>query len=179
MTSKIDIGIRHILPVLPLLFIFISRLAETTNFFLKPVVAGLVILHVAFGALAFPHFIAYFNQIAGGPKGGINHLIDSNLDWNQNMKRFGHWAEAQGINHVYTYCWNLDAFKYYGVQAEFLPASSSQGGPTTPVNDVVVICAHQLKIKYDYDFSWVEKYAPDEIVSQTMYIWRFDQHPVQ
>lgn len=170
-TSHIDIGIRHILPVLPFLFLFASRLGETTNFILKPIVAGLVILHVAFGILAYPNFIAYFNQIAGGPKGGINHLIDSNLDWNQNMKRFAAYAKDKNIKEVYTYCWDLESFEYYGIKANFLP--------TTPVNGVVVVCAHQLKIKYDYDFSWVTKYPFDDVVAQGMYIWRFDQKPVQ
>ncbi len=171
MTSHIDIGIRHVLPVLPFLFIFASRLAETSNLILKPVVAGIVILHVAFGVLAYPNFIAYFNQIAGGSGGGINHLIDSNLDWNQNMKRFAVFAKENNIKEVYTYCWDLQAFQYYGVKANFLP--------TTPVNGVVVICAHQLKIRYDYDFSWVEKYPPNDVVASGMYIWRFDQNPVQ
>jgi hypothetical protein len=171
MTSRIDIGIRHILPVLPLLFIFISRLANASNFILKPVVMGLIILHLAAGILAYPFFISYFNQLAGGPKGGINHLIDSNLDWNQNMKRFGKWAAENKITKVSTYCWDLEAFQYYGVQAEFLP--------TTPVDEVVVICAHQLKIKYDYDFNWVLKYPYDTIVDDTMYVWRFDKKPVQ
>jgi len=171
LTSRIDIGIRHILPVLPFVFIFISGLVETKNLFLKPIVTGLVILHVAFGILAYPNFISYFNQIAGGPSGGINHLIDSNLDWNQNMKRFAAYAKDNNIDKVYTYCWDTEAFRYYGVEAEFLP--------TTPVNGVVVICAHQLKIKYGYDFSWVEKYPVDEIVAQTMYVWRFDKNNIQ
>lgn len=170
LTSHIDIGIRHILPVLPFLFLFASRLGETTNLILKPIVAGLVILHVAFGVLAFPNYIAYFNQIAGGPNGGINHLIDSNLDWNQNMKRFASYAKAKNIKEVYTYCWDLESFQYYGVKTQFLP--------TKPVNGIVVICAHQLKIKYDYDFSWVTKYPFDDVVADGMYVWRFDQHPI-
>jgi len=171
MTSHIDIGIRHILPVLPFLYIFISRLANLKDIFLRPIVAGLLILHVAAGILAYPNYIAYFNQIAGGPNGGINHLIDSNLDWNQNMKRFAAYAKAQNIKEVYTYCWDLESFQYYGVKAQFLP--------TKPVKGVVVICAHQLKIKYDYDFSWVEKYPFDDVIAQGLYIWRFDQKPVQ
>lgn len=171
MTSRIDIGIRHILPALPFFFIFASRLAETTHLALKPMVTGLVILHVVFGILAYPNYIAYFNQIAGGPLGGINHLIDSNLDWNQNMKRFATYAKEENITEVYTYCWDLQAFNYYaGVNAKFLP--------TTPVNGVVVICAHQLKIKYNYDFSWVEKYPYDDVIGG-MYVWRFDKKPVQ
>jgi len=188
-TSQIDIGIRHILPVLPFLFIFISRLATAGNFILRPLILGLVILHIAAGILAYPNYIAYFNQIAGGPKEGINHLVDSNLDWNQNMKRFAEYARENNISKVYEYCWDSGAFTYYGVENEFLPASppaspnrgESQGGPQTPVKGVVVVCAHQLKLfqAYDYDISWVTKYPPDDIVANGMYVWRFDQKNVQ
>ena len=168
MTSKIDIGIRHILPVLPFLFIYISRIANIRYFILKPIVAGLVILHVGVGILAYPNYIAYFNQIAGGSKNGINHLVDSNLDWNQNMKRLAKYYREQNFDKVYEYCWDGNAFGYYGMKAEFLP--------TTPVKGVVVVCAHQLKLyqAYGYDIGWVEKYPPDDIIGDGIYVWRFD-----
>lgn len=174
-TSKIDIGIRHILPVLPFLFIYISRLADLKililhRLALKPIVAGLVILHLVFGILAYPNYIAYFNQIAGGASGGINHLVDSNLDWNQNMKRFAQYAKENNINKVYEYCWDSGAFSYYGIENEFLP--------TTPINEgVAVVCAHQLKFfeSYNYDISWITKYSPTDIVSGGMYVWKFDK----
>lgn len=172
LTSRIDIGIRHILPVVVLLFILVSYLAETKIFILKPIVLGLVILHILAGFLAYPNFISYFNQIAGGESGGINHLDDSNLDWNQNIKRFAKYAKVQNLGKVYEYCWNQNAFSYYGVETEFLP--------TAPVNGVVVVCAHQLKLykDYGYDISWVLNPPtggpPDDIIAQTIYIWRFD-----
>ena len=179
MTSKIDIGIRHILPLLPFLFIFISRLAMRENLILKPVVTGLVILHVVFGILAYPNYIAYFNQIAGGEKGGINHLVDSNLDWNQNMKRFAKYAQENNLGKVYEYCWDSSAFSYYGIQNEFLPASPA-GGPTTPIQEgTAIVCAHQLKLyqAYGYDISWITNPPtggpPTDIVGATMYVWRF------
>lgn len=172
MTSKIDIGIRHILPILPFLYIFISRLMMSRNLFLKSVVAALVIGQIIIGVLSFPNYLAYFNQIAGGSKSGISHLTDSNLDWNQNMKRFGVYAKEKNIKKVYSLCWDQDSFRYYGVGNEILPNS--------PVSGVVVICAQQLMVPPDgFEFEWVTKFPPDDNVANGIYVWRFDTKPVE
>ena len=46
-----------------------------------------------------PHHLAYFNEIAGGPANGYRHLVDSNLDWGQDLKRLAAWARASGKCH--------------------------------------------------------------------------------
>lgn len=170
--SGIQIGIRHVLPVLPFLYIYIAGLWEVKFIYLKPIISILLAANILISFLAFPNYLAYFNQIAGGAKNGYKHLIDSNLDWNQNIKRFAKYAKENNIKYIYQYCWDGSSFAYYGVQNEFLP--------TTPVNGVMVICAHQYWIKYDYDFSWVEEHwPPDEVIANGIYVWRFDQKPLQ
>jgi 4-amino-4-deoxy-L-arabinose transferase-like glycosyltransferase len=45
---------------------------------------GLLLVWLAgSSALAHPHYIPYFNELAGGPENGWRWLIDSNLDWGQ------------------------------------------------------------------------------------------------
>lgn len=167
MIGRIDIGIRHILLILPFIFIFSSSLILAKNSIFKKVILGLVLVEVAIGIWAFPNYIAYFNQIAGGAKGGANHLADSNLDWNQNMKRFGEYAKKNNITKVYALCWDSYSMDYYGVKNEILPSE--------PVNGVVVICAQQMKVPPDgFEFDWV-KGPPDDIVANGIYVWRFDR----
>lgn len=169
MVGKIDIGLRHILPILPFFYIFISRLILSPNLFLKKIVIILTIVQVGIGILAFPNYLAYFNQIAGGAKGGIKHLADSNIDWNQNMKRFGEYAKKHNIKKVYELCGNGYPFNYYGIENDILPKK--------PVKGVVVICAHYLVLPLEeYDIDWVIKSPPDDIVSNGVYVWRFDEH---
>ena len=170
--SHIQIGIRHVLPVLPFLYIYIAGLWEVKFIYLKPIISFLLAANILIGFLAFPNYLAYFNQIAGGAKGGYRHLIDSNLDWNQNIKRFAKYAKENNIKYIYQYCWDGGSFAYYGVENEFLP--------TTPVNGVVVICAHQYWIQYGYDFSWVQNHwPPDDVIANGIYVWRFDKKNVQ
>lgn len=172
MISKIDIGIRHILPILPFLYIWLSRVIVAPISFLKAIVVILLFSHVVIGMVSYPNYLAYFNQIAGGQKNGIKHLDDSNLDWNQNIKRFGQYAKKNDIKKVYALCWDQDSFRYYGVENETLP--------NEPIKSVVAICAQQLMVPPDgFKFDWVTKFPPDDVVGNGIYIWRFDRKPVE
>jgi 4-amino-4-deoxy-L-arabinose transferase-like glycosyltransferase len=51
------------------------------------VAAALLVWLAAASALAHPHYIPYFNELAGGPANGWRWLIDSNLDWGQDAER--------------------------------------------------------------------------------------------
>ena len=48
-------------------------------------IALLLVWHAAEAALVYPDAMAYFNEFAGGPDRGASHLIDSNLDWGQDL----------------------------------------------------------------------------------------------
>src|SRR6266446_270885 len=41
-----------------------------------------------------PHSLSYFNEIAGGPENGADHLVDSNLDWGQDLFFLKKWYDA-------------------------------------------------------------------------------------
>jgi hypothetical protein len=86
--SNNQLGLRYILPVFPFLFLLIVPLVEDLDFFHHKLFSYLVI--VAILALPFslrfaPNHLAYFNELAGGPVNGDLHLIDSNLDWGQDL----------------------------------------------------------------------------------------------
>ncbi|MDO8430167.1 MAG: glycosyltransferase family 39 protein [bacterium] len=117
-TSPLNIGIRHLLPTLPLIYILsagsikkwlaIQPLAITTNFgeqtanffhgifnfWLKTFILSLAIILIIIDAfLTAPYFLSYFNQLAGGKTGGYQYITDSNFDWGQDLKRLKAWAQ--------------------------------------------------------------------------------------
>ena len=51
-------------------------------------------------ALATPRYFSYFNVAAGGPRGGTKHLVDSNVDWGQDLIRLKRWMTAHGVAEV-------------------------------------------------------------------------------
>ena len=63
-------------------------------------VGGLAAWVVASSFSVHPHYLAYFNELAGGPANGWRWLIDSNLDWGQDDERVRRLAAARGSGGV-------------------------------------------------------------------------------
>ncbi len=86
--SHFQLGIRHILPLIPLLFIVIS--IGTVHLLRKgKLIRRLTILCLAFapvpGALIHPGYLSFINLFSGGPDHGYLYLTDSNYDWGQDF----------------------------------------------------------------------------------------------
>jgi Dolichyl-phosphate-mannose-protein mannosyltransferase len=97
MASRLNIGIRHLLPIYPALFIFAGALARARWQRLSgPVLAGALIAWSAceMGAV-YPQPLAYFNQFAGGPKNGYRMLADSSCDWGQDLPAVEKWIDRR------------------------------------------------------------------------------------
>ena len=87
--SDMNMGIRHILPVLPFLILFgaAGTWAVLSQYRRGLVVCAVaVILHAASSLHAFPNYLAYSNEFWGGPSNTYRYLADSNVDWGQSMK---------------------------------------------------------------------------------------------
>ncbi|UCF79912.1 MAG: hypothetical protein JSW03_07905 [Candidatus Eiseniibacteriota bacterium] len=65
-----------------------------------------------------PHHLAYFNELAGGPKGGMNWLVDSNLDWGQDLKGLKTYVENERVDHLKLLYFGTAEPSYYGIQFE-------------------------------------------------------------
>jgi hypothetical protein len=98
--SRINIGVRHILPVYVGLAVVSGAVAATLlkHRAARWMVAGLLLWHVASGALQHPDYLAYTNEIAGNrPE---NFVADSDLDWGQDMKRLADRLRRAGAAEV-------------------------------------------------------------------------------
>ncbi len=97
MTGKIDIGIRHVLPVLALIYLLVCwQLARTRLMTGLICCIGLAALE---SGAAHPDYLSYFNLVAGGPEGGDRFLADSNLDWGQDIARLADWLHSAEASH--------------------------------------------------------------------------------
>jgi hypothetical protein len=86
--SSLNLGIRHVLPIYPFVFAGIAISMER----MRRTLLVLVALHVVLSVLAFPSYLSYFNPLIGSPRNADRVLIDSNLDWGQDLRRLGTWA---------------------------------------------------------------------------------------
>jgi len=152
----LQIGHRHLLPVLPFLFVAAGEAAATLVRWRRPVGLTLVALLGAWyaaGTLAnHPHHLAYFNEIGGGPTRGWRLLVDSNLDWGQDLKRLKGWMDSHGVEQVKLSYFGSASPSYYGIRAERLPGYSAPHPPriTREIHpgDIVAVSATNLQGVY-------------------------------
>ena len=71
----------------------------------------------------YPHYLAYFNELAGGPGKGIYRLSDSNIDWGQDLIGLRDYLNRQGIKDVYlSYFGNWVDPADWGISSQYLPS---------------------------------------------------------
>jgi hypothetical protein len=93
--STLNLGHRHILPTYPALFVLLGGVALLFEVrWIRHLAKALLLWLVADCALAFPDYIAYFNS-AIGTKNGYRHLVDSSLDWGQDLPQLKTWLDAR------------------------------------------------------------------------------------
>ena len=123
-TRGLQIGHRHLLPIYPFLFVAAGRAAALAGR-ARVVVLALAAWY-AVGTLAVhPYYLAYFNELAGGPRNGYKRLVDSSLDWGQDLKGLRAWMDARGVARIkLSYFGSADP-SYYGIDADALPGYSA------------------------------------------------------
>lgn len=92
MLSRLNFGLRYVLPAMPFLYLLMGPAVEAMFFrggkWLVRLGTGLLIGYSAAAAIAtHPGHLSYFNLISGGPRNGPNLLLDSNTDWGQDLYR--------------------------------------------------------------------------------------------
>ena len=187
-SGTLNIGVRHLLPAFPFTIILVSGIVASwiKEPFLKlkqALIAILMLWQVFSIASIYPHFLAYFNELAGGPDKGYIYVVDSNLDWGQDLKRLTQWVNKKGIDKIYLdyfggadpnyylkdkysgwWCerpsFELPKGSYLAVSATFL-----QNGRGKPVSDF-----SQAKNCY----KWLDNYQPIEKIGYSIFIYRKD-----
>lgn len=107
--SGMNIGLRHIFPIIPLLAIFGA--AGIWNLPLKRniLIGALIVLlstHAVSSLHTFPNYISYGNELWGGPESVYKYLADSNTDWGQAQKLAGFYIKRTKP----TSCFMIQAF---------------------------------------------------------------------
>lgn len=99
--SKTNIGHRYILPVYPPLFVLAGACLSwpPKRFWIPLSAACALAASAACASLAvWPHYLAFFNSLAGGPANGYKHLVDSSLDWGQDLPGLAGYLEARRLD---------------------------------------------------------------------------------
>lgn len=118
--TNLNIGVRHIFPMMPFLMIGIALAASFAwKRWGKPariVTLSLAALLVAESLYAFPNYISFFNVALGGPRGGIRLLSDSNLDWGQDLPALAQWQKEHGNVPIWISYFGTTEPSIYGIK---------------------------------------------------------------
>ena len=116
LASPLNIGFRHVMPMFPFLFIFCGAVIASAAGKHRAVAAGVVIVLLAVESLVHtPNFVPFFNLAAGGPRAGHRYLLDSNLDWGQDLNRLASWVAANRPRRLCLSYFGSVEFSAYGL----------------------------------------------------------------
>jgi hypothetical protein len=136
--------------------------------------------------MIFPHYLTFFNELAGGPSNGYKVLVDSNLDWGQDLIRLRKYMTEQNIPSVkLSYHGTADPAAY-GVVYEPLPSYpyNQWAGDTVPdillnpPSGVYAISANNLqglRFKNHDLYATFRERKPDAVVGHSIFIYRINR----
>ena len=119
-----QLGLRYILPLWPFLLLLIGFVVERiTAARLKPnralrAAVFLAAWYVLSSLANYPHYLTYFNGIAGGPREGWRYLAVSNSDWGQDLVALARWQKQHGYPDMYVLYYGTAPLDAFGVRAQ-------------------------------------------------------------
>lgn len=183
LTSTLNIGYRYILPLVPFLCTYGAKVASLR--WLRPawlrrrLLPALMALYAAGALWVHPHYLAFFNLLAGGPGGGYRYLVDSNLDWGQDLKLLKTFLDEQGLNEVWLGYFGTADPAYYGINYRpIFPTGSSHPAdgfaPIDPAPGWYAISATVLQGPYSSEpdiLDWFRRNDPVDKVGYSIFIY--------
>ena len=170
LTSRINIGVRHILPIYPPLAILggygAARLVKGASHGWMPAAGLLLVAWVAADSVvAHPDYLAYFNPIASAHPENV--LCDSDLDWGQDLFRLAGRLRSLGVTRI--------TMKYFGsmpLEVAGLPLYQELS-PTVPASGYVAISVCDLTLEHakDGSYGWLKRYRPFERVGWSIFLY--------
>jgi hypothetical protein len=178
--SRINIGVRHILPVYTG-FALMAAVGAVHLWRMAPrrawttyALAALLLWFGGTSLAAHPDYLPYFNELAGSQPENI--LVDSDLDWGQDYKRLGARLRELGAPEV-----SFQPFVAADLEHRhgFPPV-----GPLNPLspnygwNGVSVTMWKERRLglgenRLDANPLWPDVFEPTEKVGKSIYLWYF------
>ncbi len=194
--------LRYVLPIYPFAFVLVGRLA-TEWLPHRPAIraasSALALWYLAGTLSVFPHYLAYFNELIGGPANGYKYLAESNLDWGQDLKGLKTYMTENGIDRIALgYFGSADA-DYYGIEYDYLPSVGLKpkkagqhwwyeidpdliGDEPRPTGRIAVSVAliqgaRWLGRLFEPTYGWLRDYEPIETIGHTIHIYDIPPEP--
>lgn len=199
--SPINSGIRYLIPTLPFIYFLIAggiswwlNQNQKGFPFRYAIVGGLLAWQLISVFTVYPSFLAYFNELIGGPEHGYQYFAEIDVEWGQDAKRLAKWAEANGVEQIAVpylfdvkweetmertqYSVYSQSYQYYlGSRYQYLP-------PNTPTKGWVAIPVRLLqwgtaRPAHDNGWSsnsyqWLKSYEPVTKIGYSVFVYNIN-----
>jgi hypothetical protein len=202
--SNLNIGVRHLMPVFPFTILLVSamiaRLLKEPFLKLKYAILAILFAWQAISVISiFPHFLAYFNEVIGGPNNGYKYVVDSNLDWGQDLKRLAIWIDNYDrqcglidptsppcvIDKIYIDYFGGGNLDYYLGKDKYISWDHTKNNPSELAKgSYFVISVNQLQggradnipgfIRDSGYYRWLDKYTPIAKIGYSIFVYKID-----
>jgi hypothetical protein len=179
-------GVRYLLPALPFLAIAGGVAVDVLRRDRRGLVAvgALVAWQAASCVLAAPHQLAYFNLLAGSQDHARRLLLDSNLDWGQDLGRLAGYLRANGVERIgLGYFGHVDP-EVYGIEWTLPPQTPTAGRYAVSANFLagypyaITYAERMIGVKRGA-WSWLDRLPPAARIGSSIYYFEVGEDDVQ
>jgi hypothetical protein len=174
LASRINIGLRYLLPMYPFLFVLAAALLfewlpERRARWVAAVAGAFLVTEIA---LISPHYLSFFNWASGGAANGSRYLLDSNIDWGQDLIHLKRHMDRHGLRSVCLAYFGRGDPDAYGIRSQTLPFNSQAATPgqTDCVAAISVTLLHDLYLPPGA-FAWARARRPFGRVGYSMLLY--------
>ena len=196
MSGNLNIGVRHILPTFPFIYILVAigiknfleklKQKQSDGTVYRIAIIGIILLLVWYAGsslITYPYYLSYFNEIAGGTKNGYKYVVDSNYDWGQDLKRLKKWCEKNNIEKIYVDYFGGGDVGYY-LKEKFVPWQGIKSAAEFPKGNYLAVSAtflqggrgkpvHGFDRPTDY-YRWLDNYKPIARIGTSIFVYYID-----
>jgi len=191
-TGALNIGVRHILPVFPFIYILVGlgiaawiKSISSTAWKKMGIslVSALLGFYIISSLLVWPHYLTYYNEIAKGTKNGYKYAVDSNYDWGQDLKRLKEWVDENDIEKIYLSYFGGGNPEYY-LKEKYAPWWGDRDKKELPKGSYLAVSLTLLQggkgnpapgfdQKTGY-YLWLDDYEPIARAGNSIFIYYID-----
>ncbi|MBI4090101.1 MAG: glycosyltransferase family 39 protein [Candidatus Kerfeldbacteria bacterium] len=173
MSSNLNLGWRHLMPIYPFIFVLLGGLVRLPS--PRPVLAAavpvaLVANLAVIQVITYPNQLGYFNALVGGSANGPRYLLDSNLDWGQDLPKLARFIQKHNLPALPFAYYGRAELRYFVPNATPLPSTEEVAHSGRP-NGLVAISIGEL-FRRDGRYRWLWAFRPIQTIGSSIYVYR-------
>ncbi len=181
--SGLNLGYRHLLPTLPFLFVWSAQSFTEKRRWQRWGWQALGVWLLIETAWIAPHFLAYFNQVGGGPENGWRIVADSNIDWGQDLKSLRAYVAQHQLTDIKLSWFGSAPPEAYGIAYTplpglphhfdlwFQPPTFDEQHPEPGVYIISVSNLVELPLEDKHFFGYFRAREPDARIGYSVYVY--------